>query len=202
MAGSPLKNLNMFASMCGQEAMPRVVLGTTMWSEVAEATGERRESELAKTFWADMIKQKCRMARFEDSYGSAWDMVGTLATQEHAMISREIADDKKRFTETAAGSKLNDELMKLIADQQRAASQLDEQVRKYDNPVLVEELQGRKIEIEKRLASVAEQIQLLRIPWMRKFTNFFSGRSKARASNIRYTSFPYTFHPADSFASD
>ncbi|KAF7966371.1 hypothetical protein HWV62_38919 [Athelia sp. TMB] len=186
MAGSPLKNLNMFASMCGQEAMPRVVLGTTMWSEVNASTGERRQRELKETFWADMIEQGCRMARFGDSFDSAWDMVGTLATQEdYAMIATEIVADKKRLNETAAGLKLNEELMKLIADQKEAARQLEEQAGRYDNPVLVEELRGRKKDIEKRLMNVTEQIHQLKTPWRRKFSNFFSGGKKARSSNIR-----------------
>ncbi|KAF7970677.1 hypothetical protein HWV62_23270 [Athelia sp. TMB] len=201
MAGSPLKNLKMFASMCGQEAMPRVVLGTTMWTEVAEGTGDRRESELEKTFWADMIKQGCRMARFQDTFESAWDMVGTLATQEHAMISHEIVEDRKRLNETAAGLKLTEELARLIADQKEAARQLEEQVGKYNNPVLVEELQKRKSEIEKRVAIVAEQIHRLRIPWRRKLTNWFSANRKARNAGVTYVLLPNALHQAKSFIS-
>ncbi|KAF7970679.1 hypothetical protein HWV62_23274 [Athelia sp. TMB] len=184
LAGSPLKNLNMFANMCGQESMPRVVLGTTMWTEVVTATGERRENELEKTFWADMITQGCRMVRFGDSYESAWDMIGTLATQGYALAS-ETVDGKKRSKEIAAGLNLNQELEKLIAEQREAVRQLEQRVVQYDNPVLVEELQKRKTEIEKKLAGVAEQLQRLRIPWRRKLTNWFTGGKKARASNIR-----------------
>ncbi|KZP27766.1 hypothetical protein FIBSPDRAFT_730450 [Athelia psychrophila] len=75
MAGSPLKNLQMFARICGQEAMPRVVLTTTMWSETMSATGERREEELKTICWVDMIKQGCAVHRFEDSYESAWKIM-------------------------------------------------------------------------------------------------------------------------------
>lgn len=80
----------------------------------------------------------------------------------------------------------------MIAEQREAVRQLEQRVVQYDNPVLVEELQKRKTEIEKKLAGVAEQLQRLRIPWRRKLTNWFTGGKKARASNIRYALFQYT----------
>lgn len=69
----------MFANMCGQERMPRVAIGTTMWSEVKTETGERRDKELRAKFWKDMISEGCTVDRFGDSHGSAWDIIGTLA---------------------------------------------------------------------------------------------------------------------------
>ncbi|KZP31940.1 hypothetical protein FIBSPDRAFT_713097, partial [Athelia psychrophila] len=42
----PLRNLKMLTSLCGQETMPRIALGTTMWSEVRPETGARQEQAL------------------------------------------------------------------------------------------------------------------------------------------------------------
>ena len=71
----------MFVSMCKQKSMPRVVLGTTMWSEVAMAVGERRENELSDMF--DMVAKGYPKARFEHSHQSAWDILGKLETHQY-----------------------------------------------------------------------------------------------------------------------
>ncbi|KZP32060.1 hypothetical protein FIBSPDRAFT_813098 [Athelia psychrophila] len=184
MAGSPLKNLQLFSSMCGQNAMNRVVLGTTMWSETKPATGERRETELKRTFWADMLAQGCKAHRFGDSYQSAWQIIGTLPTeQENIIISREIVDDKKNLNETAAGVKLTKELNRLIADQKAAARRMEEQANGQSDPVLVAELQLRHDEMEKKIGGVTAQLHQLKIPFARRFMNFITGK-KARKSGV------------------
>ncbi|KZP32041.1 hypothetical protein FIBSPDRAFT_723592 [Athelia psychrophila] len=186
MAGSPLKNLQMFASMCGYAAMPRVILATTMWGELTQpAPGEQREKELKTTFWADMIAQGCKVRRFGDSYESAWKIVGNLPTeQENIILSREICDDKKKLNQTAAGVKLTEELNRLIADQKKAALQIQEQANSQSNPVLVEELRLKQDEIKKKIGRVTAQLRLLKIPFMAKIASFFTGK-KARKSGIQ-----------------
>jgi len=42
MSGSVLKNLRMFTSLCGEQAMPNVILATTMWSKVDTKEGMDR----------------------------------------------------------------------------------------------------------------------------------------------------------------
>ena len=181
MGGSPLKNLQMFASMCGGDAMPRVILGTTMWGEVARGTEDRREGELRTTFWADMISQGCRTARFRDSYDSAWDMIGKLPpVKEGVLISYEIVDDKKRLNETAAGAKLNEELEKLIAQQEAAVKQLAQQSQRTNDPAIVAELE----KVEQRINIVAAELEKLKIPFTRRVTAFFTGR-QARKTGLK-----------------
>jgi len=181
MAGSPLKNLQMFASICGPQAMPSVVLGTTMWSEVDEQTGMRREMELKTNFWKDMIDQGCRVMRLRDSYESAWDMIGKLPpATKGVLISTEIVEDKKILNETAAGVKLNEELAKLIANQKAAIRRMEEQLAHGANdPVLVEELR----KIEGKIQNMAVQPGQLKVPFLRKVMNSFKGR-KARRPNV------------------
>ena len=187
MASSPLKNLKMFASMCGQQIMPNVVLATTMWTLIySEAMGDNRERELKMSFWADMIAKGCKVARFKDSFESAWEIVGALATQEFALVSYEIVNDQKKLNETTAGVKLNAELKKLFEDQKEAVRKLQEQVKNSDDPAVVEKLKGEKTEIENRLLSVEEQIQQLSISWRRKITSWLAGGRKARNPQIVY----------------
>ncbi|KZP06231.1 hypothetical protein FIBSPDRAFT_764763 [Athelia psychrophila] len=179
MARSPLKNLQLFASMCGHAALPDVVLATTMWSETPIDIGAQRERQLMSDYWADMVNHGCSVQRFRDSYDSAWKLVGILPTEnQNIIISREIHDDKKRLNETSAGVRLNEELNKLIADQKNSARRLDEQAQMPDNVVLVEELQERKTEIEKKIGVVMAQLGTLKIPVRRKLRNFFVGARK------------------------
>jgi hypothetical protein len=56
--------------------MPHVTIVTTMWGEVPEESGARREKELESVFWGDMVDSGCKTKRFEDTFESAWDIVG------------------------------------------------------------------------------------------------------------------------------
>ncbi|KZP23368.1 hypothetical protein FIBSPDRAFT_1015410, partial [Athelia psychrophila] len=176
--GSPLKNLQMFSSMCGQAAMPHVILATTMWSETKPETGARREEEL-KGFWADMITQGCIVQRFEDSNQSAWEIVGKLPTKQ---LSHKIYD-KTNLKEIAV--RLANEMNKLIADRKEAARRMEEQVNSENNPVLVAELQEWQAEIEAKIVSVAIQLQLARFAQKsaQKIANFLTGK-KARKAGV------------------
>jgi len=50
-----------------------------MWSDVREDTGARREEELKREFWNEMLANGCRTERFEDTHDSAWRIIGSLA---------------------------------------------------------------------------------------------------------------------------
>ncbi|KAF7965782.1 hypothetical protein HWV62_41797 [Athelia sp. TMB] len=184
MAGSPLKNLKLFASLCGQAAMPRVILGTTMWSQVQQDTGERREKELVDKYWKDMISEGCAIQRFKDSKASAWGLIGALPqSTDDVLVSREIVDDKKKYNETAAGTRLKQLLDKQVADQQQAIRRMDQQVLTENDPVLVEQIQKRKTQVNGKISNAMGQLQQLRIPFGRKIVALFTGR-KARDPGV------------------
>jgi len=187
MAGSPLKNLQMFASMCGQKALPHVALVTTMWGSIQEpGLGEQRETQLKETFWKDMIEKGCKVERFEESRDSAWRVIDGLPTpdQSNVLLADELIDDKKTLERTAAGMQLNHELTRLLEEQKKAARQLEEQTREQNDPQLIEELKRKKAETEEKIAAVVAQLQQLKIPFMKRFTTFFTGR-KARKTGIQ-----------------
>jgi len=56
--------------------MPNVTIATTMWSEARKETGLEREAVLTR-FWRDMLASGYKIKRFEDTYESAWNIVGT-----------------------------------------------------------------------------------------------------------------------------
>jgi len=109
MTGSLLNNLRMFTSLCGQEAMPNVILVTTMWSDVPKAIGMRREEELRDVFWKDLDRAGCRIERFEDTRESAWRIIGNIVKNSgtNVRLQEEIGDGGKTVHETEAGTRAN-----------------------------------------------------------------------------------------------
>jgi hypothetical protein len=110
MTGSLLNSLNLFVNLCGQKAMPNVILVTTMWSEVREATAIRREDELRKGFWKDLVAAGCRIERFEDTHESAWRIVRDALQKSSGIdvtIQEEIGGGQLSVSETKAGRYAN-----------------------------------------------------------------------------------------------
>jgi flagellar biosynthesis GTPase FlhF len=58
----------MFRHLCGEDALSKVVLGTTNWGEVIEDVGQRREEQLAG-FWKNL--KGSTMMRFHQTQESA-----------------------------------------------------------------------------------------------------------------------------------
>ena len=61
MQGSAKSNILLFTQLCGDNALQKVVLATTMWDVVEEGIGAKREQELKekKEFWGYMISKVC-----------------------------------------------------------------------------------------------------------------------------------------------
>lgn len=178
MTGSVLKNLEMFATLCGHKAMPSVIIATTMWGEVRKENGERREQELKRDFWKGMVADGCRTERFEDTYESAWRIIGNLAEKDRAavLLSHEIVDSHLRLNETQAGIALNKELEKLIKDRKLAAKQLRDQARNQDNELVVQELHQRHADIEEQIRKTDNQLREMKIPFTRRVRLLFKSR--------------------------
>jgi hypothetical protein len=140
MKGSALKNLQMFGTVLGNKAMPNVIMVTTKWSKVMKE-GVEREQELKAHFWKDMIADGCRIARFEDSYDSAWSIIGSLRGEHTAQVQlpREMVDSKHRLNETQAGIALNKDLEQLIKNRKEMARRVRGLARNQDNEPAVRE---------------------------------------------------------------
>ncbi len=59
MAGSPMRNLHLFEQLVGVDAIPTVVLATTMWapnpSAAQQSLAENREAQLVQRYWKAML---------------------------------------------------------------------------------------------------------------------------------------------------
>lgn len=109
MAAPSLANFHMFASMCGERAMPNVVLATTCWSEVREQLGVQREKELCDRFWKPMLDQGAKAMRFEDTFESAWAITDSVLQKQicpDLEMQEELVNGNQTIMETKAGKQL------------------------------------------------------------------------------------------------
>ncbi|KAF7974365.1 hypothetical protein HWV62_12326 [Athelia sp. TMB] len=107
MAGSALRNMDMFRRLCGNDALPNVVLVSTMWDQVDRITGQKREQELRDTFWRSMVDNGARTARFYHTPASAWEILGPYTGHFRPVklqIQMEMVDKGIPLSQTAAGS--------------------------------------------------------------------------------------------------
>ena len=65
----------MLRQLCGDNALARVVLGTTHWGEVDENEGRVREQRLAKTFWKDSGSKSLRFDQTESCSRAFLDVI-------------------------------------------------------------------------------------------------------------------------------
>ncbi len=65
MQGSAMKNIQLFRSLCGDDALRKVILVTTMWDIESRDIAEKREKELKETakYWGRMVA-KVRLLEF------------------------------------------------------------------------------------------------------------------------------------------
>jgi uncharacterized protein Yka (UPF0111/DUF47 family) len=115
MGASSRRNFVMFQKLCGPAFLANVVLATTRWSEVNPAVGEARENELKTkaAFFKSIIDMGSPVMRYENSFESARNILGHLVgkTPLPLLIQREIAEELKTVSETAAGLELHREIL-------------------------------------------------------------------------------------------
>jgi hypothetical protein len=119
LGGKALQNLRMFKSLCGDEALSKVVLATTFWGHVNQIVGINRESELEKTeFWGRMIKKGSKVLRQDNGSTSAKAIIEYLVNKRTPAnvgvaldIQKEMVDQGKTLDQTGAGQEMNAQIL-------------------------------------------------------------------------------------------
>lgn len=127
--GVTAKNMRMFRSLCGDEALDHVVLCTTMWDRVDHAEAEQREAELKDDFWRDMIAAGSLVVRHNNSRESALSIVRPLLNRPGVAVK--LQEELARgvpLSDTAPGAQLNVELRKLQEIHKREMQALREEM--------------------------------------------------------------------------
>ncbi|KAJ3511648.1 hypothetical protein NLJ89_g3975 [Agrocybe chaxingu] len=115
MGGISTRNFRMFRELCGDSTLKNVVIVTNMWDHVSTDVGEAREAELAREdfFFRPVLEKGAQMVRHENTRDSAHTILRRII-QNHPLslqIQRELVDENKDISQTAAGAELNKELM-------------------------------------------------------------------------------------------
>jgi len=162
MAGSPLRNLNLFEKLCGKGAFQNVILTTTMWDKVDESMGSMREEELRKTYWKAMVSVGSGLARFRNTHDSAWEIIGRFTRPRVPLkLQVEMVDKGLKLAETTAGLTLFRWLVDIIAQVRKMISQLEARLRKTTDTEEAVNITKEKSAAEIKRDQAGTQIQLL-----------------------------------------
>ncbi|KAF8159692.1 hypothetical protein B0H34DRAFT_674009 [Crassisporium funariophilum] len=181
MAGTPLKNLRMFKELCGQNALNNIILVTTMWDEVDEATGAAREKELKENYWRAMIEGKSTTARFEGTRQSALTLLSPLIdranAQQAVLLQDEMVQYGKELRETSAGQALYSKMEDLVRQRKFVLEQIRKEMKREKGhlkdgeeasaslSVLMDEYQ----ELKTQLDSAFEDMRKMKLTFGQRF---------------------------------
>ncbi|EKM58587.1 uncharacterized protein PHACADRAFT_253046 [Phanerochaete carnosa HHB-10118-sp] len=163
--GISRRNLSMFRKLCGDETLKNVALVTNMWSEVTPERGAAREHELRTDdlLFAPVLQGGASMLRHDGTVAGAQAILAHLAGNRPRVlrIQRELVDEGKDITETAAGVELDrelaamrkkhiEQLAEIQQEMEQALAEKDELTRKELEQVRGELLQNiEKIESDR-----------------------------------------------------
>ena len=106
------RNFKIFRELCGETSLKNVVIVTNMWGDVSHDVGEDRERELASKFLKPALDRGAQMVRHHNTEQSAHDVIRRIMNNHPVVlqIQREIVDEHRDITNTAAAEAVNAEL--------------------------------------------------------------------------------------------
>ncbi|PVF99836.1 hypothetical protein CPB86DRAFT_262479 [Serendipita vermifera] len=153
-SGTSRRNMQMFQLLCGHDALQNVTLVTTMWNEVDDLTGSRREDELRERFWGDMIEAGSKVVRFEYTYESAWDILDQFSGLRRPLqLQVEMVDQGKSLGQTAAGSELFRWFTQFMAELRALIQSLKRKLRRPSKGSVTSE------ELEEKLTATKDKLK-------------------------------------------
>ena len=165
MSGPAAQNLKMLRFLCGDRALPNVVLATTRWTDPAQTQDfqeqQQRQVELISKpgYWGDLIHQGATPAHYDGTYASALSIISHLEGCPPVVldIQCQMVDDGYPLLQTAAGRYLDDDFLKREAELQHQLDEVRMQLtvsqREKNNTVSAEEMEIEKAKIMSRLTS-------------------------------------------------
>lgn len=123
----------MFKKLVGEESFQNVTLVTTMWDKVTEQEGVDRLQELSSTndLFKPLLDKGAHVARYDKTVESARAIMRRIL-QNHPMvlkIQRELVDDQKNISDTAAGQEVDHQVLELIKKHQQEMEELKQEMR-------------------------------------------------------------------------
>ena len=142
-AGTPLKYLQEFRTLCGRDALWKVYLTTTMWDEVDLGVGEGRLDELETDYWQTMIILGAQIARCRSDDDSPKRIIQQIVEKEapgKVLLRQEEMTKLKELRKTA-GQELYSQLEKLVEKQIVLLRRIDQEKKAGSDASMLVELQ-------------------------------------------------------------
>ncbi|KAG7092042.1 hypothetical protein E1B28_008423 [Marasmius oreades] len=164
-SGVTRRNMMMFQQLCGFNAMSNVIIVTTMWQKLEnQDEGARREQQLgAKSiFLKQALEGGAQLIRHpQNTKESARAVISKLLAKDPVtlQIQKEMVDEKKTLTESAAGSYLNNELREQIKKHEEELKNLREEMAatRHQDTLLQEELEEEARTLRESLNKAREE---------------------------------------------
>jgi len=196
MGGISTKNFRMFRKLCGESTLKNVAIVTNMWGEVSLAKGEAREKELASRdiFFKPVLDKEARLLRHDNTLQSAQKIISLLLKNKPNVleIQRELVDQGKIITDTAAGTELNRELAEQQARHRQEIAKLGEDMRlamKDHDEHTRRELEAEQNKLKAEVERIQFDAQNIRQNYERERENFQRAMAeeaeRARAENAQ-----------------
>lgn len=169
--GAPFKNLGKFEELCGKNNLQKVILTTTMWDEVDQETGEKREEELKSKYWRPMLQRKSTTDRFKRTRESAFTVIDPLIDTANirfsALLKQELEDTRKKLSSSSrvAGQEFLSKMEDFLKQREDLLCEIrDELKRRADNEMILKPLQDKYQKLKNNMESTINEMRRLKIP--------------------------------------
>ena len=156
----------MFRNLCGESTLKNVVFVTNMWNEDSQDANEAREKELSDKFFRPALDGGAQMARHHNTIESAHDIIRRIIDNHPVVlqIQRELVDERKDISDTAAGETINRELKEQVRRYQAELRELREEVTRAleeKDEEMREKLAEAKGGLQKRLEKIEKDLKTM-----------------------------------------
>ncbi|KAJ5442074.1 hypothetical protein N7445_005081 [Penicillium cf. griseofulvum] len=134
MQGSARRNIQTFRDLCGEDALKKVILVTTMWDKLQSNEGNMREKQLKETkdFWGWMLSKGSTCHRHDNTEATARDIVHQLAKHRSPIVTdlqKQLVDQNLKLDETVAGKGIQSEMLKERAKWMKEQEKFEKEIR-------------------------------------------------------------------------
>jgi len=175
MAATSVRHLRTFEELCGKDALQNVILATTMWDEIDEATGKIEEEKMKTKYWNKMLERRSTAGRFMGTYESALQLLQPLIDaanfrRSSLLLQYEMVDMGKQLNETSAGRRLFTKVQNIVSQRQDLIQQVRTELeRSVKDRTTLQPLQEEHRKLSQSLESTAEEMRILNVPVALRF---------------------------------
>ena len=175
MAATSVRHLRTFEELCGKNALQNVILVTTMWDEVDEATGKMEEEKMKTKYWNKMLERRSTTGRFTGTYESALQLLQPLIDaanfkRSSLLLQHELVDMGKQLTETSAGRRLFTKARHIVSQRQDVIQRIQIEMRRpVEDRTALQPLHEEHQKLNQSLESTVEEMRMLNLPVALRF---------------------------------